>query len=80
MLFRSEKNIKGGVDLNARHMGLDVARDGKGVEMELDPAMIADFQRGDFSGVVPFIIRITPVQDPLAMPAAWNMFSRNAST
>lgn len=60
----------GGIDLNARHMGLDVARDGKGVEMELDPAMIADFQRGDFSGVVPFIIRIIPVQDPLARPAA----------
>ncbi len=54
----------GGIDLNARNMGLEVARDGKGVDMKFDPAMVAEFQKGDFTGVEGIILRIVPLQSP----------------
>jgi|GEM_PF-3720603 len=57
----------GGIALNARNMALDVAKDGKGIEMQLDPVLVAEFRRGNFSGVVPIIIRIVPLQSPLPM-------------
>jgi hypothetical protein len=59
------KDINGGIDLNARNMGLDVARDGKGIEMNFDPAMVAEFQKGNFTGVEGIILRIIPIQSPL---------------
>ena len=55
----------GGIDLNAKNMGLDITKDSKRVEIKFDAAMVAEFQRGDFSGVVPVILRITPVQSLL---------------
>ncbi|MBF0386231.1 MAG: hypothetical protein HQL20_00080 [Candidatus Omnitrophica bacterium] len=55
----------GGIELNAKRMGLEVAKDGKGVNMTIDPAMVADFERGDFSGVVPVILQIVPIRNPL---------------
>jgi hypothetical protein len=58
-------DIKGGIDLNAKNMGLDVARDGEGVEIKLDPAMVAEFQKGNFTGVEGIILRITPIQSVL---------------
>ncbi|MBF0486421.1 MAG: hypothetical protein HQL16_07910 [Candidatus Omnitrophica bacterium] len=57
----------GGIDLNAKNMGLDVRRDGKGIDMRFDPALFEQFTRGDFSGVVPVILRMTPVQNPLSI-------------
>ncbi len=57
--------IRGGIDLNAKNMGLDVTKDGNGVEIKFDPAMVAEFQQGDFSGIVPVIIRITPIDNVL---------------
>ena len=48
----------------ARNMGLEVARDGKGVDMKFDPAMVAEFQKGDFTGVEGIILRIVPLQSP----------------
>ena len=55
----------GGIDLNARKMGLDVTKDGKGVEIKYDAAMVAEFRRGNFTGVEAFILRITPIQSVL---------------
>ncbi len=60
---RSPQDL-GGIDLNARNMGLEVARDGKGVDMKFDPAMVAEFQKGDFTGVEGIILRIVPLQSP----------------
>ncbi len=57
--------LKGGIDLNAGKMELDVAGNGKKLEMKIDPAMVAEFQQGNFSGVVPVIIQITPILNPL---------------
>jgi hypothetical protein len=65
----TDKTVKevGGIDLNARHMNLDIAKDGKGVEIKFDPAVIAQFRQGNFSGIVPVIIRITPVVNLLPL-------------
>jgi len=55
----------GGIDLNAKNMGLDVTKDGKGIEMKFDPAMVAEFQSGNFAGVEGIILRIVPIASPL---------------
>jgi hypothetical protein len=52
----------GGIDLNALNMDLDV--NGQSVHMRFNPAMIANFRRGDFSGVRPVIIRIRSIPNP----------------
>jgi hypothetical protein len=54
----------GGIDLDAGNMSLDVARQGRGIEMKLDPALLAKFRRGDFSGIVPHIVSVTQVASP----------------
>ncbi|MBF0483915.1 MAG: hypothetical protein HQL25_04330 [Candidatus Omnitrophica bacterium] len=61
------RQAPGGIDLNGNKMGLDVAVEGKGVEFQFDPAMVAEFQRGDFTGVEAFIIKITPLASPLPL-------------
>jgi len=58
---------QGGIDLNAKNMGLDVTRQGNGVNMNFDPAMAAEFQKGNFAGVEGIILRIVPIQNPLPM-------------
>lgn len=57
----------GGIDLNAKNMEMDLAKEGKGVEMKLDPAMLAEFQQGNFTGVKGVILSIVAIQNPLAM-------------
>ncbi|MBF0619767.1 MAG: hypothetical protein HQL19_06325 [Candidatus Omnitrophica bacterium] len=57
----------GGIDLNARNLEMDIAKEGAGAPVTFDPAMIAEFQRGDFSGITPVILKITPIDSPLAL-------------
>ena len=68
---KRKKDIKstpvGGIDLNAKKMDLDVAKDGNGVEMQFDPAMVAEFQKGDFTGVEGVILNIIPIASPLPL-------------
>ena len=59
--------VDGGIDLNAKKMDLDVAKDGKGVEMKFDPAMVAEFRKGDFTGVEGVVLKIVPIENPLAL-------------
>ena len=61
----NQKWNRGGIDLNAKNLSLDITKDGKGIEAKFDSSMIAEFQRGDFSGIVPVIIRITPIASAL---------------
>jgi 3-phosphoglycerate kinase len=51
----------GGIDLNGRHLQMDVSGDSP--RLHFDPSMIAQFERGDFSGVRPQIISIRPILD-----------------
>ena len=59
--------VDGGIDINGKNLTLDVTREGKGIEMKLDPAMVARFERGDFTGVVPVILKVTPLASPLPL-------------
>ncbi|MBF0510875.1 MAG: hypothetical protein HQL13_00950 [Candidatus Omnitrophica bacterium] len=56
-----ENFVPGGIDLKVKKAGLDIERVGQGVKIKFNPAMIAEFQRGKFSGVVANIIRIIPL-------------------
>ncbi|MBF0571828.1 MAG: recombinase family protein [Candidatus Omnitrophica bacterium] len=60
----------GGIDLNALNMGLEISREGLGVKMTFDPALLEKFKSDDFSGIVPVILKITPVKNPLAVLAS----------
>jgi len=50
---------RGGIDLNAAHLNLQ--SEGDGVNITFDPAMIAQFKRGNFSGVKFQILEVVPV-------------------
>jgi len=60
-------NVRGGIDLNAKNMGLDVDRQGQGVAMNFNQAMVAQFQNGNLTGVDGIILRIVPMDSPLPM-------------
>ncbi len=51
--------IPGGIDLNSRN--LNMQSEGEKVDITFDPAMIAQFRRGDFSGVRIQILDVVPV-------------------
>ena len=52
----------GGIDLNTSNgMQWKVSKDGKGVEMNVDPAMIQRMKREGVDRLSPVIIRMTPV-------------------
>jgi hypothetical protein len=55
----------GGIDLNAKKMGLDVEKQGDGALMTFDPAMLQKFRSGNFTGLVPVILKVTPIASPL---------------
>ena len=59
--------VDGGIDINGKNLTLDVTREGKGIEMKLDPVIVARFERGDFTGVVPVILKVTPLASPLPL-------------
>jgi len=51
--------MKGGIDLNSRN--LKMQSEGQKVDITFNPAMIAQFKRGDFSGVRIEIIDVVPI-------------------
>jgi len=58
-------HVEGGIDLNSRNLQMDI--NGETIDLNFDRAMVVQFQRGDFSGVMPIIIQISPIQNPLSM-------------
>jgi len=52
----------GGIDLNTSHMALSVQKEGQGVVMHVDPAMIERIKREGIDSLSPVIYRITPVK------------------
>jgi len=51
----------GGIDLNTQGMDWKIGKDGRGVEMNVDPAMIERIRREGIDSLSPVIFRITPV-------------------
>ncbi|MDE2008984.1 MAG: hypothetical protein KGJ09_02775 [Candidatus Omnitrophica bacterium] len=69
LIFKNEKNKyglgrsqaePGGIDLNSRTLNMEST--GQKVHITFDPAMIAQFRRGDFSGVKIQILNVVPIQ------------------
>lgn len=56
----------GGIDLNGKGMHLDVTKEGSGAQIGFNQGMVDQFKAGDFSGVVPVILKVTPIADPAA--------------
>ena len=52
---------KGGIDLNAQNLNWHIRKDGKGVEMAIDPAMLERIRREGIEGLTPVILNISPV-------------------
>jgi hypothetical protein len=57
----STEPATGGIDLDARNMSLDISKDGNGTALQIDPAMLAEFQKDSFTGVEGIILEITPL-------------------
>ncbi len=55
----SNVNRNGGIDLNSRY--LDMQSEGEKVDIAFNQAMIAQFRRGDFSGIQVRILDVVPV-------------------
>jgi hypothetical protein len=56
---------EGGIDLNSKNLQMDV--NGEKIDIKFDPAMIVQFKSGDFSGVTPVIINITPISNVMSL-------------
>jgi hypothetical protein len=57
----------GGIDFDANKMGMRVSKEGAGVDITFDPAMVERMKRDGFDGFVPVIINITPVASILPL-------------
>jgi hypothetical protein len=62
----AEPGMKGGIALSSPAM--DITRDGGGAAVAFDPAMAAEFERGDFTGLEGVILQVSPW--PAVLPAA----------
>ena len=60
--------MNGGIDLNTSGIQWKISKDGKGVEMNIDPAMIQRMRREGIDSLSPVIFKITPISSiwPLA--------------
>ena len=59
----SDALTPGGIDLNTSNgMHWKISKDGRGVDMTVDPAMIARFRRDGIDSLSAVIVRITPVE------------------
>jgi phosphomannomutase len=56
---RAMETMPGGIDLNSQNMQMNAQ--GQKIDMQFDPAMIEQFKSGDFSGLTPVILNITPI-------------------
>ncbi|GEM_PF-3562980 len=55
------KNVPGGIDLNRARMRMNVRKEGQGVQMQFDPAMIERIKRDGFDGLDFKIDTIVPI-------------------
>jgi hypothetical protein len=58
---RNDDKVEGGIDFNTRQMKFNAG--GDEIKFNFNPAMAAEFMRGDFSGVSARIMSILPIAD-----------------
>ena len=58
----------GGIDFGLDNFNMEIDFSGPGVQINFDPAML---QKGNFGGLVPVILNVTPISDlPMFLGAA----------
>jgi hypothetical protein len=57
---KEKKQVQGGIDFDLDPADMEIRSEGPGIEFNLDPAML---EQGNFDGLVPVILNITPVTD-----------------
>jgi len=62
---QTAKETRGGIDFNAENLPMDVS--GDAIDIRFDQSMIAQFKRGDFTGVRPVILSVTPLSSVLPL-------------
>jgi hypothetical protein len=55
-----QSQIKGGIDFGLNNIYMDIQSDGDNVQFNFDPATL---QNGNFDGLVPVILNVTPIND-----------------
>jgi hypothetical protein len=64
MIAGQDISAPGGIDLNTSNgMSWKVSKDGEGVEMDVDPAMVARIEREGINWLSPVIFKMTPVDN-----------------
>jgi hypothetical protein len=58
---KAQISMPGGIDLNTNAMAWEVSKEGRGVEMTIDPAMLARIKRQGIDSLSPVIFKIAPV-------------------
>jgi len=59
MTTEATPTFPGGIDLNSRNLNMEST--GQKIDLTFDPAMVAQFKRGDFSGVKVKILDVVPI-------------------
>ena len=57
----------GGIDLNAKSLKIDVSGVSPGIPVGFDPAMALQLENGDFTGLAPVILKVTPLNSLLPL-------------
>jgi hypothetical protein len=62
MLRNASEWVQGGIDLNTTNgMQWKISKDGRGVEMDIDPALIERVRHEGINSLSPVILKMTPV-------------------
>ncbi|MBF0512040.1 MAG: hypothetical protein HQL13_06920 [Candidatus Omnitrophica bacterium] len=57
----------GGIDLNAKKMSMEVDRKDQAMAIKFNPALVAQFKQGKFSGIIADILSVTPILNALTI-------------
>jgi hypothetical protein len=64
----------GGIDLNTGHINWDITKDSRGVQMDVDPAMLERIRHEGIASLSPVIFRITTITN------VWSLFDLKPPT
>ncbi|MBF0512125.1 MAG: hypothetical protein HQL13_07355 [Candidatus Omnitrophica bacterium] len=62
-LTHQKGQVEGGIDLKTAAMATSVQKDGSGVQMKIDPVMLAQIRKTGIQSLRPMIDQITLVED-----------------
>jgi hypothetical protein len=61
--MKAKPAVEGGIDLDTTGMATTIRKEGDGVEMKFDAAMVAQIRKDGIQSLTPVIYKITPIAD-----------------